>query len=112
MRESLDWPSKTDCCGVSFALTRTDVVLKLCHDLLEKAKRAGAEAIIVACPLCQTNLDVRQAQIEEMHKIKYNIPIIYFTQIMGLSFGLNPKEVGLEKLTVSPVPLLTKKGFI
>lgn len=110
--ESLGWPSKTDCCGVSFALSRTDIVVKLCHDILKEAKRAGAEAIIVACPLCQTNLDVRQAQVEETYKTKYNIPIIYFTQMIGVAFGLTPKEVGLDKLTINAISLLAQKGLL
>ena len=64
---TLDWSYKTDCCGASFALTRTDIVLKLSHEILEGAKSVGADAIVVACPLCHINLDTRQEEIERIY---------------------------------------------
>ena len=60
----LDWGYRTDCCGGNFSLTRTDIAHKLSHDILEGAKEAGAEAIVVACPFCHMNLDARQGEIE------------------------------------------------
>lgn len=94
---TLDWSYKTDCCGASFALTRTDIVLKLSHEILEGAKSVGADAIVVACPLCQINLDIRQEEIERTYATEYKLPILYFTQVMGLSFGLSPKELLLGR---------------
>jgi heterodisulfide reductase subunit B len=94
---TLDWSYKTDCCGASFALTRTDIVLKLSHDILEGAKSVGAEAIVVACPLCHANLDTRQEEIERTYGTNYNLPILYFTELMGISFGLSPRELLLGK---------------
>ncbi len=94
---TLDWSYKTDCCGGSFALTRTDIVLKLSYDILEGAKSVGADVIAVACPLCHTNLDTRQEEIERTYGTEYKLPILYFTQLMGISFGLSPRELLLEK---------------
>ncbi len=94
---TLDWSYKTDCCGASFALTRTDIVLRLSHDILEGARSAGADAIVVACPLCQINLDIRQDEIERTYATRYRLPILYFTQLMGISFGLSPRELLLGK---------------
>jgi len=94
---TLDWSYKTDCCGASFALTRTDIVLKLSHDILEGAKSVGADMIVVACPLCQINLDIRQEEIERTYGTDYKLPILYFTQLMGISFGLSPRELLLGK---------------
>ena len=74
---TIDWTYKTDCCGASFALTRTDIVLKLSHDLLEAAKSAGADAIAVACPMCQSNLDTRQEEVEKQFNTTYHIPVLY-----------------------------------
>jgi heterodisulfide reductase subunit B len=99
---TLDWSYKTDCCGAAFALTRTDIVLKLSHDILEGAKSVGADAIAVACPLCHTNLDTRQEEIEKTYGADYKLPILYFTQLMGISFGLSSQELLLEKHLVSP----------
>ncbi len=94
---TLDWCYKTDCCGASFALTRTDIVLKLCCDILEGARLVGADVIAVACPLCQINLDTRQEEINKTFGTNYSMPILYFTQLMGLSFGFSPKELLLQK---------------
>jgi heterodisulfide reductase subunit B len=68
----------------------------------------AADAIVVACPLCHVNLDARQRQIEEEFKEEFQLPIIYFTQLMGLAFGLNAGELGLDKHFVDPMPLLNR----
>ncbi|MEJ2701625.1 MAG: CoB--CoM heterodisulfide reductase iron-sulfur subunit B family protein [Sedimentisphaerales bacterium] len=105
--ETLDWSYKTDCCGGALAMTRTEVVLKLTHDLLEEAKTIGANAIAVACPLCHVNLDTRQAEVEQEYGTQYDIPIFYFTQLMALAFGISPEKLGLKKHFTSPDTLLT-----
>jgi len=110
--ETVDWSFKTECCGTSMTLTRSDMVLKLSNDILREAKEAGANAITVACPLCQANLDGRQRQIEESYKTRYGIPILYFTQLMGLAFGAFPKEVGIQKMITSPRDVLGPIGLM
>jgi len=95
--EVLDWSYKTDCCGASFALSETDAVLTLTQKILKNAQEVGANAIAVACPLCHANLDTRQTEINAKYNTNYNIPIYYFTQLMGLSFGYNQKELGIQK---------------
>ncbi len=110
--ETIDWSYKTECCGVSMTLTFSDIVLKLSNEILREAKEGGASAIIVCCPLCQANLDGRQRQIEETYHARYGLPILYITQIMGLSFGAYPKEVGLEKLITSPKEVLGPLGLM
>jgi heterodisulfide reductase subunit B len=103
---TLDWSYKTECCGGALAMTRTDVVLKLTHDILEEAKAVGANAISVACPLCHVNLDTRQEEVEQEYGVRYGLPIFYFTQLMGLALGLPPDKLGLHKHFVSADELL------
>jgi heterodisulfide reductase subunit B len=105
---SLDWSYKTRCCGVSLGISQLPIALELSRKILKNAKAVGADAIVVACPLCHVNLDARQKQIEEEFKEAFQIPIIYFTQLMGLSFGSKSEELGLDKHFVNPRPLLTK----
>ena len=107
----VDWPYKTECCGASLALSRTDVVQKLSHDILKMAKTHGADCIAVACPLCHSNLDLRQKSIEKKFAENLELPIFYYTQLMGLAFGLSGKELGLDKLIVNPWKLLEEKGI-
>jgi heterodisulfide reductase subunit B len=106
--EPLPWPYKTECCGASFSLTKTDIVLKLSGDILQMATDEGAQAIVVACPLCQSNLDLRQPMINKKLKKKFNLPILYFTQLVGLALGITPEKLGFKKHIVSPLGLLEK----
>jgi heterodisulfide reductase subunit B2 len=95
--EVLDWSYKTDCCGATFALSETDAVLDLTNKILKNAQEIGANAIAVACPLCHANLDTRQTEINAKFNTNYKLPIYYFTQLMGLAFGYNQKELGITK---------------
>jgi heterodisulfide reductase subunit B len=104
--QAIEWPYKTECCGASLSLTRTDIVVKLCHDIFEMAAAEGAECLMVACPLCQANLDMRQAQVNKRYKTDFALPVFYFTQLIGLALGIRAKELGLNKLLVSPKKLL------
>jgi heterodisulfide reductase subunit B len=103
---TLDWSYKTECCGGALAMTRTDVVLKLTHDIFEEAVAVGANAIAVACPLCHVNLDTRQEEVEREYNVRYGLPIFYFTQLMGLVFGIGADKLGLKKHFVSADELL------
>ncbi len=106
----LDWSYKTRCCGVSLGITQLPIALELSRKILKNAKNVGADAIVVACPLCHVNLDARQKQIEEELKEVFGLPIIYFTQLMGLAFGLKAEELGLNTHFVDPSILLKKVG--
>jgi heterodisulfide reductase subunit B len=72
-------------------------------------EKKSLASIVVACPLCHVNLDARQKQIEEEFKESFNLPIIYFTHLMGLAFGLESDELGLNKHFVDSLPLLIKR---
>lgn len=106
--KTLDWSYKTDCCGASLALTETGIVVKLVADLLAEAAAVGADAIAVACPLCHANLDTRQKEAEALRGVKFDIPVFYFTQLIGLALGFSPAELGIDKHIVNAAPLLEK----
>ena len=104
--ESLDWPCKVDCCGGALGLTRTDVVVKLSAAIIEMAEASGADCITVACPMCQSNLDLRQKDMEKATGKRFNMPILYITQLIGLCLGVSPKELGVDRLIVAPAAVL------
>jgi heterodisulfide reductase subunit B2 len=103
----LEWGMKTECCGASFSITRTDIVGSLCGNILEDATVRGAEAIIVACPMCHSNLDMRRKEIERTTKKKFNIPVLYITQAIGIALGFEPNVLGVHRHFV-PVTLKGK----
>jgi heterodisulfide reductase subunit B2 len=93
----VDYPYKTECCGAGLSISRTDIVSKLSGKIIEDAEHRGADAIIVACPMCHSNLDMRRPDINKYWKTEYKIPVIFVTQAIGLAIGLSPKEVGLKR---------------
>lgn len=104
--EPIDWPHKVACCGGGFAISRTDIVVELSNAVLDMAKASGAQCITVACPMCQINLDMRQANISKMKNISYQMPVVYITQLIGLCLGINPHKLGMNKNIVSPRPVI------
>jgi heterodisulfide reductase subunit B len=106
--KAVDWPYKIECCGASLSLTRTDIVLKLCRDIYQAAVENGAECLVVACPLCQSNLDMRQRQVNKRYGTDYDLPVLYFTQLIGLALGLDEGELGLGMGLVSSKKLLSR----
>jgi heterodisulfide reductase subunit B len=110
--EAIPWSYKTDCCGGSLVLTRTDIVRQLTRKLIDKALEAGAEAIAVACPLCQSNLDTRQEEISRGAGKDYQIPILYITELIGLSLGHPDAGKWFRRHFVDPGKLLASKGLV
>lgn len=110
--ETVAWTHRLECCGANFTLSRPGVVIQLTNAILESAKAAGADCIMVGCPLCHGNLDIRQKEIEGVYNADYNMPVFYLTQLVGLSVGLGPEKLGLDAMIVNPLPLLKEKGLL
>jgi heterodisulfide reductase subunit B len=104
--EAMEWPGKVECCGGGLNLTRTDVTVQLSGAILQMAKASGANCITVACPMCQTSLDLRQRDIEKATGERYNMPILYITQLIGLCLGIPSRKLGLDRLMVTPSAVL------
>ncbi len=110
--ETVAWTHRLECCGANFTLSRPGVVIQLTNAILDAAKAAGADCIMVGCPLCHGNLDIRQKEIEGVFGANYNLPVFYLTQLVGLAVGLDSARLGLEAMIVNPLPLLKSKGFL
>ncbi len=110
--EPVAWGFKTECCGAGMSLARKDMVLKLSYRILTQARQAGADCIVAACPTCQSNLDIYQRQMSATHKNEINIPIFYFTQLIGLAMGLTAEQMMIKRLFTDPMPLLKSKGLV
>jgi heterodisulfide reductase subunit B len=110
--ETVAWSHRLECCGANFTLSRPGVVLKLSGDILASAKAAGAECIMVACPLCHGNLDIRQKEIEETSGEQYGMPVFYMTQLLALAAGVSSGKLGFDSMIVSPMALLKEKKLL
>ncbi len=110
--ETVAWTHRLECCGANFTLSRPPVVQQLSNAVLDSAKAAGADCIMVACPLCHGNLDIRQKEIEGVYGCSYDMPVFYLTQLVGLALGVPAGNLGLDALIVSPQKLLKEKKLI
>jgi heterodisulfide reductase subunit B2 len=110
--KAVDFDYKTECCGASFSISNTEVVLSLSGKILQVAKDSGAHMVVVACPLCQSNLDMRQPDIEKQMGKKIGLPVMYFTQLMALAFGFPEKELMFPKHIVPVEEALKNIGKI
>ncbi len=104
--EPLRWSHTTECCGAGFALSKTDTVLRLVREILAAAKLAGADCILVVCPLCQSNLDMRQIELQKKYNDSFSLPVIYLSQLILMSQGCSYQELGFSKHFVDPRTLL------
>lgn len=100
--EVMPFPLKVECCGASFGVARNEVVTKLSGKLLDMAEDCGATSMVTACPLCQMNLDMRQGQVNRANSSSHNLPIFYYTQLLGMALGMDRKSLMLDMLCVDP----------
>jgi len=108
--ESLEWSHKLECCGGGLSMSRTDVVVNLVDSIVGMAKAAGAECITTSCPMCQINLDMRQLDIQKQMGNRYDMPVVYVTQLLGLCLGIPADKLGLSKLMISPANVIGTVG--
>lgn len=102
--EPVSWNHKTECCGASLAIPAPEIVYELVGKIIRAAQRGGANAIVTACPLCQTNLDSRQPE-------GVNIPVFFVTELVGLALGL-PALPWLRKHLIDPISLLKTHNLL
>lgn len=105
---TIDYPYKTECCGAINSLSKPDVVMALTGKVLYNIKEHGADLVVVACPLCHSNLDVRQREIERKYAEKIGLPVLFITELLGLSFGFSPKELAIDGHMVNADKVLAK----
>ena len=103
--QPVTWSKATACCGASFSLGDKPTVFRLGRAIVEEARQAGAQALVVACPMCHTNLDMRQSEYQPRNQ---QIPVLYITQLLGLAYGFSPAEIGLNHHLIDTKALLKR----
>ncbi|UCH43239.1 MAG: CoB--CoM heterodisulfide reductase iron-sulfur subunit B family protein [Dehalococcoidales bacterium] len=106
--ETINFPKKARCCGGSLIISEEDLSLSLIGKVLKSALDNGAECIITPCPLCQTNLDAYQKSADKRFMTSFNLPVLFFTQLMGVAFGLVERDLGLKSCIVPAETVLGK----
>jgi heterodisulfide reductase subunit B len=106
--EPVPYPYKVRCCGAALMVTNRRAALQMTRDVLQNALDSGAEIIATACPLCQTNLECYQAEVNHAFGTSYAVPVVYFTQLVGLALGVGVRRLGLGKELVSAEAILSR----
>lgn len=98
--KTVDWNSKVECCGAAHSIARRDIVLDLSQKILDDASSHGANLMVVACPMCHTNLDMRQTAMRHVNPEHQDFPVLYLTELIGLALGMDEKELGINLHTI------------
>ncbi len=106
--EAVDYSHRGECCGAYLAIKSAQVTAEMSYTILSSAQRSGAELVLTNCPLCQFNLDKRQKAMGNRHAGFQPIPVLYFTQLLGIALGLDSDGFELDRHYVDPRPLLAK----
>ncbi|MDH7498428.1 MAG: CoB--CoM heterodisulfide reductase iron-sulfur subunit B family protein [Syntrophomonadaceae bacterium] len=103
----VEWSHQVECCGASLVTSRPEIGLRMTYEILRNARAAGADSLVTACPLCQMNLDMRQAQVEKAFGIELKLPVYYVTELLAFACGDTPQQVGMHRHFVEAVYLIT-----
>jgi heterodisulfide reductase subunit B2 len=106
----IDFPLKSHCCGGHMTQISPQVAYEMIRRLVSGADNYHADIMVTLCPMCQLNLDAYQADMNNYFKTSYHMPVLYFTQLMGLAFGHDPLELGLGTEFVSARDALARIG--
>ena len=105
----IEYTLKTRCCGGSLIISSRVAALSMVRNLLQAALDKGADVIATACPMCQVNLECYQQAVNQEFGTNYSVPILYFTQLLGLALGIPKKKLGIGKELVSAMPVLATR---
>ena len=108
--KAIDYPYSTECCGAYNTVSNPDIVLDRTYTMVNLARQQGADAIILSCPLCDFNLEIRQKKVMEKYPDFHPLPVLYFTQIMAVAFGLPEDTYGFEYNPINPEGIFKKAG--
>ena len=106
--KTVEWSYKTECCGAGMTMASEDTVLELACKILSNAVEHGANCVVVACPMCHVNLDMKQAAVERKYGKKLDLMVYYLSDVVGLALGLSGEQLGIDRHFVTPAPTSAK----
>ena len=95
--KTVEWNYATECCGAGMTMSREETVLGLSHKIISNAKAHGANCLVVACPMCHVNLDMKQGAVEQAHGVVHGMPVYYLSDLVGLALGLSERELAVDR---------------
>ena len=95
--KTVEWGYKTECCGAGMTMANEETVLELANKILSNAAEHGANCLVVACPMCHVNLDMKQSAVERRFGKKVNMVVYYLSDLVGLALGLTAEQLGINR---------------
>jgi heterodisulfide reductase subunit B len=95
--EPVDWNMKTECCGAGMTMSDEGTVLELSHKILCNAKEHGANCLVVACPMCHVNLDMKQPDVDRRYGCSHDMVVYYLSDLVGLALGIGEQTLGIDR---------------
>jgi heterodisulfide reductase subunit B len=95
--EPVEWNYATECCGAGMTLAREETVLELAHKILSDAEAHRADCLVVACPMCQVNLDMKQSAVNQRYGVRHELPVYYLSDLVGLALGIDGKKLAIDR---------------
>lgn len=108
----INFPYKNECCGSYQTLRRPDIVVERTRTIINSARSAGADLIVLSCPLCSFNLEAKQRDVMEKYYGFKEMPVLYFTQLLALAFGFDESRTRFDLNIVNPTQILEEKGLL
>jgi heterodisulfide reductase subunit B len=110
--KAIDYPYKIECCGSFQSVGSPEVATECARKILGSAIKNGSEVVVSTCPMCTFNIDHKQSDIQQKYLDFKPVPVLYFTQLLGIAMGLDGQTLGFEQNAVDPMPLLKQKGLL
>jgi heterodisulfide reductase subunit B len=110
--KAVEFPYKIECCGSFQSVGSPDVATECAYKILGSAIKNGGEVVVSTCPMCTFNIDHKQSEIRQKYLDFKTIPVLYFTQLLGIAMGLDHQTLGFEQNAIDPLPLLKEKGLV
>ena len=107
--EVVDYPCKAHCCGGHMTQISEPEAFEMIRRLLQSAEDYKADVILCMCPMCQLNMDAYQARVNSHFNTNFNLPIVFFTQLLGVALGIDMKKLGFGKELVAAEPIIRAK---
>lgn len=95
--QPVEWNMKTECCGAGMTMADEGIVLELSHKILSNAREHGADCMVVACPMCHVNLDMKQPDIDRRYNCHHDLPVYYLSDLVGLAIGVEASKLGIDR---------------
>jgi heterodisulfide reductase subunit B len=102
--KTVEWSYKTECCGAGMTMASEEIVLDLAYKILSNAIEHGANCLVVACPMCHVNLDMKQAAVERKYGKRISMPVYYLSDVVGMALGLSGEQLGINRHFVTSAP--------